>query len=118
MADAKNVRGDVIIVDDQPTVAAHPKASEIKQDDAQPAIVGDAKASDPPVRADRPDVAIVQRLGVGQGEHVPPDPKKFDVYGRLIVPADKPLDTVVADEKANKDRQAASDRAVKADAPN
>jgi hypothetical protein len=119
MAEAKNSRGDAIIVDDQPTEAKHPAASDLKQDDRQPAVVGDAESNDPPVRTDRPDVPVVQRLGVGMGDHVTPDPEQFDEYGRFRVnDEDGPrVDALLADEKENKERQKASDAAAKADAP-
>lgn len=117
MADAPvNARGDVIITDDQPNPTPHPTPGDLKADDAQPAIVGDAKADDAPVRTDRPDVNIVQRLGHGMGEHVPPDPAKFDEDGRLIVPIDEPLETATVDEKENRERQKAADKTAKADA--
>jgi hypothetical protein len=44
----------------------------------------DAKPDDPPVRAAHPDVPIAQVLAAGAGEHMPPDPKKFDPEGRPV----------------------------------
>jgi len=109
---SKNARGDVLIVDDRPTEAVHPAVGDLKADDRQPAVRGDAESNDPPVRTDRPDVPIIQRLGVGMGEHVPPDPERFDEFGRLR-PGDRPMSTVTADEKDNRARQRAADKAVK-----
>lgn len=36
----------------------------------------------PPVSTTRPDVAIAVSLATGAGEHMPPDPEKYDAAGR------------------------------------
>ena len=43
---------------------------------------GDAKPEQPPVRTTRPDVPIAVSMASGAGEHVPPDPEKYDEMGR------------------------------------
>ncbi len=42
----------------------------------------DAKANQPPVRTNRPDVAIAQVLAVGAGAHEPPDDPHVGADGR------------------------------------
>ena len=85
----------------RPQLARHPGA-----------VVGDAQPNDPPLRTDRPDVPVIQRLGTGMGEHRPPNPEQFDEMGRLRT--DGPLSTQLADEKENKERQREADKAAKA----
>ena len=43
---------------------------------------GEAYPEDPPVRTTRPDVKILSSLATGAGQHVPPDPEKYDEMGR------------------------------------
>lgn len=82
----RNAVGDDLIVDPgtpERDRARHPAVGDLKEDDKVPGKVeGDAEANDPPVRTNRPDVPIIQRLGVGAGEHTPPTDPHIDEQGR------------------------------------
>ncbi len=45
---------------------------------------GAAEINDPPVRTNRPDVAIVGTLATGAGAHVPPNPDEVHPDGRPV----------------------------------
>lgn len=56
----------------------------VKSDDLTTATIGDADVHDPPVRSALPDSPVADAVGVGQGEHAPPDPAAFDREGRPL----------------------------------
>jgi hypothetical protein len=60
-------------------LTAEPPAEADKSSYAGP---GDAEAEQPPVRTTRPDVPIAVSMATGAGQHVPPDPEKYDEAGR------------------------------------
>ncbi len=43
----------------------------------------DAEGNDPPVRTNRPNVPIIQRLATGAGQHKPLNDPELDADGRL-----------------------------------
>jgi hypothetical protein len=49
----------------------------------------DAKANDPPVRTNRPDVPIAQVLASGAGEHMPVDDPHIGADGRFYADEDE-----------------------------
>jgi hypothetical protein len=65
---------------DGPILTAEPPAEADKSSYAGP---GDAEAEQPPVRTTRPDVPIAVSMATGAGQHVPPDPDKYDAEGRV-----------------------------------
>lgn len=73
--EAKNARGDTILVEDG-NDAKHPSGQPAKKADkvAGP-YIEDAEPNDPPVRTNRPDVPVLNVLGTGAGEHVTPQDK-------------------------------------------
>jgi hypothetical protein len=66
------------------TDAKQPKPGDLKADDQEHAVHGDAEPHDPPVRTNRPDVPVIQRLAVGAGEHKPLNDPDFGPDGRLL----------------------------------
>lgn len=126
MADSEptDAIGNVLIVDDGTPVdlqAESPKdAGALKQaDQFSENNAHDQELHDPPVRTNRPDQPIIQRLGVGAGQHEPPPADAgVDEYGRYRVNVDgKPVvKTAFADEKENKKRQEQADVDAKANA--
>lgn len=84
--EAKDARGQEIIVDEgtQPDERAdHPSEGSLKHDDEfSGSTHGDAEVNDPPLRTGRPDQPVVQRLGVGAGQHTPLDDEGFGPDGR------------------------------------
>jgi hypothetical protein len=84
--EAKDALGQDIIVDDgtpKDQQADHPDVGDLKHDDRYAGSShGDAEVNDPPVRTGRPDQKIVQRLGVGAGQHNPTREPGFGPDGR------------------------------------
>jgi hypothetical protein len=58
-------------------------------------IPNDAKANEPPVRTNRPDVPIAQVLGAGAGAHEPEDDPHVGADGRFYADADEAKATYV-----------------------
>ena len=116
MADPKNTHGETIVIDDSANDAKHPTSLESHDAVAGPETAPEA---DPPLRTNRPDQAVVQRLGTGAGEHAGSpgvtDPTNYDSDGRYIGP--QAPDVRFADEEENKKRQKEADRAAAATAP-
>lgn len=78
----------ITAVDPTSDTPDQPKASSLKQADAEPGpFNGDAEGNDPPVRTNRPDVPIIERLAVGAGQHTPNDSDVHDAQGRFIGPS-------------------------------
>lgn len=103
MAEPKNSQGDTILSDPgtpEDDRAKQPTEASLKGDDkVAGTVVGDAEANDPPVRTNRPDVPIVQRLGVGAGDHIRPEPDAdFDADGRFV----GEVDAAKVDKKSDK----------------
>lgn len=74
------------IVDDAPTsdTPKHPSAGSLKESDKTNLPTSDdAEPNDPPVRTNRPDVPIIQRLATGAGQHKPLNDPEMDPDGRL-----------------------------------
>lgn len=66
------------------TDAKQPKEGDLKADDKEHAVHGDAEPHDPPVRTNRPNVPVIQRLAVGAGEHKPLNDPEFGPDGRPL----------------------------------
>lgn len=111
----KDALGATIIVDDQPNDTKHPSVGSLKEaDKVSENTAHDADLNDSPVRTNRPDVPVIQRLGVGAGQHEPlPADAPFDEFGRF----NGQPETAKVDEAENKERQKQSDEDAKAAAP-
>jgi len=87
----KNSRGEEILVDPGTPAedrATHPKEGDLKVADSAPGTsLADAELHDPPVRSNRAGEKLIQRLGVGSGQHTPPpEDANIDADGRYHPP--------------------------------
>lgn len=81
-------RTPITAVDPTDDTPDQPSVGSLKQADREPGpFNADAEADDAPVRTDRPDVPIIERLAVGAGQHTPNDSDVHDAAGRFIGPS-------------------------------
>lgn len=99
MSDVKNKVGERVVVDGGPNPADYPSEGQLKHDDKVPAVHHDAGVNDPPLRTNRPDVPVIQRLAHGAGEHRPLVDDDFDDDGRFRVAKDGKSNVKVADNE-------------------
>ncbi len=86
MAKTKEKEFDEVVGPAAAVTVTHETPAEADKTSAP--VDNDAKANDPPVRTNRPDVPIAQVLASGAGAHEPPDDPHVGADGRYYADTD------------------------------